>query len=356
MYCRYPTFCAAAGLSTAACADDSPTPPKAVDPARGLGQDIYGTEAWPGLDGVNVWPLLIQGSALTDIYAAHPTIVVSAQVILHREHKLLLGQGDVPDSGPKTFPNGSFPTDGWHEADGTWTPVPDTWTCGLAWRTLASPFKPPVGGLGTYGAWHFGDQYTPCLFNETGDMREKTDLSTTDPTTVATLWAMLNRTLITSFASRSPSNLLGPCNEKCAREHWGGVDGPICGVPGCAAGPPPPSPSAPSAHGKFLPVENRTNCTWIKNFGSHDGARDSFLVESHTECCAKCFASDECVLATFTTSSTRNCFLHDTTTKTKKAKGVTGCITGRMPLPHGNVGNPPIKSDDADVLWVDLVA
>ena len=127
----YPTFCAAAGLTLVQCAvrrfkspslpqsrqstsglyilkeglswlaqDDSPTPPKKIDPTTGLGQDIYGSTSWPGLDGVDVWPLLLKGSEV-DIYAAHPTLVVSAQVLLHRETKLLLGQGDVGDSGPK---------------------------------------------------------------------------------------------------------------------------------------------------------------------------------------------------------------------------------------------------------------
>lgn len=48
---------------------------------------------------------------------------------------------------------------------------------------------------------------------------------------------MLNNTILTTFHSRSPAALLGPCNEQCAKAKWAsfgkGGDGPICGVPGC---------------------------------------------------------------------------------------------------------------------------
>jgi hypothetical protein len=49
--------------------------------------------------------------------------------------------------------------------------------CGLAWRTLQGSGAPPVGGLGVYGPWHQGTHYVPCLFNESADLREQTDLS-----------------------------------------------------------------------------------------------------------------------------------------------------------------------------------
>ena len=39
-----------------------------------------------------------------DIYEAHHTIAISAEVLLVGEHKLLVGQGHVADSGPKTRP------------------------------------------------------------------------------------------------------------------------------------------------------------------------------------------------------------------------------------------------------------
>ena len=46
---RYPTFCAAAGLSKEQCGDDSPTKPLPVDPSD-VAKDIYSNGAWPGLD------------------------------------------------------------------------------------------------------------------------------------------------------------------------------------------------------------------------------------------------------------------------------------------------------------------
>lgn len=137
---RYPTFCAAAGLTVAQCSDDSPTAPLLTDPSN-PGKDIYSNGAWPGLDGVDVsvlsvqsssilsellahvfvwspmvcvthptlsqvWPMLLKGGSgnEVDIYEAHHTIAISAEVLLVGEHKLLVGQGHVGDSGPKTRP------------------------------------------------------------------------------------------------------------------------------------------------------------------------------------------------------------------------------------------------------------
>ena len=36
-----------------------------------------------------------------DVYEAHHTIAISAEVLLVGEHKLLVGQGHVPDSGTR---------------------------------------------------------------------------------------------------------------------------------------------------------------------------------------------------------------------------------------------------------------
>ena len=47
--------------------------------------------------------MLLKGSS-GDIYEAHHTLVISEEVILVGEHKLLVGQGHVSDSGPKTRP------------------------------------------------------------------------------------------------------------------------------------------------------------------------------------------------------------------------------------------------------------
>jgi hypothetical protein len=51
---RYSTFCALAGISHL---DDPPVKPLPVDPSN-PGLDIYGTDSWPSVDGVNLWPML----------------------------------------------------------------------------------------------------------------------------------------------------------------------------------------------------------------------------------------------------------------------------------------------------------
>jgi hypothetical protein len=243
------------------------------------------------------------------------------------EQKLLVGQGHVPDSGPKTRPAAAGkqpPTDGWcvtptpapvccscllllsaapappaitaaacccrhhlmvlryaavgcrHEQDGSWTPPPPGWTCGLAYHTESTNSSRGLPGWtpeGAYGPMRQGSHFIPCLFNETTDFREKVDTAPDHPQTVAELWRLLNATLLTTFKARSPAALLGPCNKECATQRWysagstSGV-GPICGVPGCTEPAPPspspsPSPSPPhphhptprSKHGAFKPIE-----------------------------------------------------------------------------------------------------
>ena len=52
----YPTLCHIAGASD--CTDDSPVPPQPVDPSD-PSKDIYGKNAWPSLDGTNIWPQIL---------------------------------------------------------------------------------------------------------------------------------------------------------------------------------------------------------------------------------------------------------------------------------------------------------
>eukprot|EP00039_Didymoeca_costata_P032539 m.38245 g.38245 ORF g.38245 m.38245 type:complete len:539 (+) comp9412_c0_seq2:2-1618(+) len=201
----YATFAIMAGVSPR---DDPPIKPLPVDPSQPT-KDIYGNVSYPGVDGVDVWPFLMDNSS--DIFAAHPNITISAQVILVNEYKLLIGQGSVGDSGEKTKGK-----DGWRYPNGTWISPPASMTCGLAWGPQAV--------------------YDPCLFVES-DIREMNDMSKSNPEMVQQLWGLLNLSVLTSFHSRSPANLLGPCNTQCATNTWkslgGSGDGPVCGVPGC---------------------------------------------------------------------------------------------------------------------------
>ena len=223
----YVTFCNLAG---AVASDDSPVPPLPVDPSN-PNKDIYGKDSYPGLDGVDVWPLLTANRTVLD-FEAHPTLTVTAQVYLHYGVKLLLGQGNVGDSGEKTANK-----DGWRYPNGTWVTAADVgWKCGLAWKE--------------------GDPYIPCLFGES-DLREEHDLAPNNGSIVKAMWEALNRSLLTSFKARSPNDLLGPCNPSCATQYWktfGGRDGPTCGVSTCGPAPnPPPSPPTPTPPGPVPP-------------------------------------------------------------------------------------------------------
>lgn len=102
----------------------------------------------------------------------HERLVVSAQVLLKGELKLLLGQGSVKDGGPKTRAEWKVhgqthlpPSDGWRLRSGKWvTPGSVGARCGLAWGENAT--------------------YVPCLFNESADLREQHDLSHAMPAVV----------------------------------------------------------------------------------------------------------------------------------------------------------------------------
>ena len=203
----YATFCALAGADSH---DDPPVPPAPVDPSDPQ-KDIYGNVSYPGVDGVNVWTYLTDPHR-TDDFIAHPTLAVTSQVLLSGPYKLLLGQGSVKDSGPKTKGK-----DGWRYPNGSWVTAADVgWTCGLAWGPDAV--------------------YDPCLFHES-DVREQQNLAPQNKARVQSMWAELNRTLLTKFSSRSPAELLGHCDQACAHKHWHALGntggGPICGVPGC---------------------------------------------------------------------------------------------------------------------------
>ena len=66
------------------------------------------------------------------------------------------------------------------------------------------------------------------------------DIAPEEAALVKSMWASLNATVATSYISRSPPELLGPCNSSCALEYWAKYGGtgteaaaPECGVPGC---------------------------------------------------------------------------------------------------------------------------
>ena len=105
----YPTFSFLAGVDGT---DNPPVPPLPIDPLNPA-KDIYGNHSYPGVDGVNIWPLLMNPST-ANRSSAHPFLVLSKEVIIQGQYKLLVGQNNG-------WPHGS--DNGWKLAgpDGGWT-------------------------------------------------------------------------------------------------------------------------------------------------------------------------------------------------------------------------------------------
>lgn len=215
----YPTLSFLAGVDGTDNPPVAPLPIKPGDPSF----DIYGNNSYPPVDGVNIWPFLMGSSTNRSI--AHPTLVLSKEVIIMGPFKLLVAQNN-----------------GWdHSADNGWkTPT----SKGFIKPNISYPCDATdlPGDLGTLPGI---PGQLPCLFNLEADASERHDLGS-EPTNAALLfemWEALNNTVLTAFCkhgagcNRSPGKLLGPCNSSCASAYWkslGGTgEGPECGVPGC---------------------------------------------------------------------------------------------------------------------------
>jgi hypothetical protein len=95
----YATICALAGVDSK---DDSPIKPLPVDPSRPK-QDIYSNGAFPGVDGVDLWPFLVAEPQPNNASAAHPEgLWLSAEVMMRGDYKLVVSQQDPAktNSGP----------------------------------------------------------------------------------------------------------------------------------------------------------------------------------------------------------------------------------------------------------------
>ena len=200
----YTTFCTLAGVDPT---DDSPVAPLPIDPTKPE-QDIYGNESWPGVDGINAWPLLTQPRATA---AKRRRLALSRECLLDGDLKLMVAQ-----PSPKTMSANSL-HNGWRLPNGTWTTADDS----------------------VYGcnAYHNRTNFRPCLFNVTEDVEERTNLADQMAGKLQSMWADLNKTFIGAFHSRTPQHMLGNCNSGCSRKYFKGLggsgSGPICGIPGC---------------------------------------------------------------------------------------------------------------------------
>ena len=248
----YPTLARLAGADPS---DDPPVPPLPVDPSD-PSKDIYGRRSFPPVDGVDVWPHLLAGTAANET-SAHTSLWLSREVLLQQGcegecvHKLIVAQPDPSIMAAKSINNG------WKVPNGTW----------LGNERSVGGTTPTDSKYG-YGceAYKQRGAFRPCVFELISDPREQADLASARPALLSSLWRSLNLTQLTKFHARSPSDLLGACHPRCAHKHWkmlsgasegsaqeglgehssmawpdaelelsadGGQLGPVCGVPGC---------------------------------------------------------------------------------------------------------------------------
>eukprot|EP01060_Flectonema_neradi_P016533 TRINITY_DN2315_c0_g1_i2.p1 TRINITY_DN2315_c0_g1~~TRINITY_DN2315_c0_g1_i2.p1 ORF type:complete len:535 (+),score=103.15 TRINITY_DN2315_c0_g1_i2:55-1659(+) len=218
----YPTFCHLAGVDET---DNPPVPPLPVDPSNPE-KNIYGDDSFPPLDGTNVWDMILNRKDY-NISSAHAELVLSKEVIIVGEYKLLVAQ-----------PYFKTQNNGWKQPNGTWIESLDS-----AWPCNHQDLPPTQSHLP-------GNGLVPCLFNLRGDSGEHVNLASSNMDLVNELWGKLNNTILTTRdcsgwtgpipgpdGKCSPAALIGKCNKTCADQKWNsygkGSGGPLCDVPGC---------------------------------------------------------------------------------------------------------------------------
>merc|ERR1711937_139136 len=156
----------------------------------------YANGAYPGVDGVDLWPMLITVPQPGNYSAAHPDgLWLSAEVIVQGKYKLVVAQQDPAKTN-------SGRTLGWKcggikhtrcnttvsaecgenpDTKGPKTPECDNWVkattqqcaCGCSYKDRS----------------HF----VPCLFDVEADPSEYDDISSKQPELKTQLWTKLNR-------------------------------------------------------------------------------------------------------------------------------------------------------------------
>lgn len=167
----------------------------------------------------------------------HESITLSREVMIQGDMKLLVSQ-----------PLFKSQNNGWKMPNGTWEESDDSaWPCNQQDHAPKGQYYPGAGSSSSTGPM-------PCLFNITEDPEERRNLAADLPAVAQSMWADLNRTVLTfrdcqgwmgpvpgPGGSCSPAALKGPCDQECSTEYWrnkypgGGSDqGPVCAVPTCS--------------------------------------------------------------------------------------------------------------------------
>lgn len=137
--------------------DDPAVKPLPIDPANPA-KDIYqGFKSFPSVDGVNLFPFLVEHPENATRASAHPTLVVTKEVIIMGKYKLLVAQnfgwGHTSDNGWKLPGNGS--AGAWESEH--WVAPSKAYPCDA------------TDGPGRLGSLPGVPGQRPCLFNlETG--------------------------------------------------------------------------------------------------------------------------------------------------------------------------------------------
>ena len=127
----YPTFSWLAGVSDR---DDAPIKPLPIDPTDPT-KDIYQNfTSFPSVDGVNLWPFLLENPGAANRSSAHAALVLTKEVVLVGKYKLLVAQNvgwdHTTDNGWKQPANTTeFPGDPWHKGGETWLAPAKTDPC-----------------------------------------------------------------------------------------------------------------------------------------------------------------------------------------------------------------------------------
>lgn len=237
----YATFCYLAGVDAS---DDSPEAirhenltAESISPYHPVVKNLLGQEenlwgdAYPGVDSVNLVPFLYEPEKYSAA-SAHEYLVLSTEVIIHGDFKLITAQPCALDTD-HPVPNTCKIKDnqlmyGWIKLDDErWKPIDDN---RLGCLQVFNPHRYPSESM-----------LDPCLFDLSVDPREENPVQ--NPEVAAKLWRKLNDTLLYQYTTNipgkeegiSPQGCLGICKSlKFAQQRFG-VDAdqnevPLCGL------------------------------------------------------------------------------------------------------------------------------
>uniref|UniRef100_A0A7S3LSJ3 Sulfatase N-terminal domain-containing protein n=1 Tax=Aplanochytrium stocchinoi TaxID=215587 RepID=A0A7S3LSJ3_9STRA len=236
----YSTFCYLAGVDDN---DDPPVPPahpnidssqvdpydpKVKNPQTGKFENVWGDESYPGHDSVNLMNYLYYPERHS-VDSAHPYLILSTEVVLKGDMKLITGQPCAIDANSPISRSCKIKDNedmyGWRIRNS------------LKWEKTEKDDK----CIKVFNQYRLDEQYPlkPCLFNVRTDEREQKPLQ--DTAIMMELWKYLNQSLTYQYTTTifgkldglSPEGCLGKCYSISFAQKVFGVkhhDIPTCGL------------------------------------------------------------------------------------------------------------------------------